>query len=72
VSGQGIGQVVLYVVVLIALAYPLGLYMARVFGSLKAPRVLSTIEGGFYRLARTDPRREQDGRYTGSPSSSSA
>ena len=59
-GGQGIAQVVVYVVVLLALAYPLGLYMARVFASLKAPRVLSAIEGGFYKLVRTDPTREQD------------
>ena len=59
-SGQGISQVVVYVVVLIALGYPLGLYMARVFGSLRAPRVLNAIENGFYRLVRTDPKREQD------------
>jgi K+-transporting ATPase ATPase A chain len=60
VGGQGISQVVVYVVVLIALAYPLGLYMARVFGSLKAPPGLASIEGGFYRVVRTDPAREQD------------
>jgi K+-transporting ATPase ATPase A chain len=59
-GGQGIAQILVYVVVLIALAYPLGLYMARVFGSLKAPRVLAAIEGGFYKLVRTDPTREQD------------
>src|SRR5229473_3199573 len=64
-SGQGIGQIVLYAVVLIALAYPLGLYMALVYNS---ERFLSggwlgwlrAIERGFYRVVRTDPRREQD------------
>ena len=60
VGGQGIAQIVVYAVVLIALAYPLGMYMARVFGSLTAPRFLSAIERGFYRLVRTDPTREQD------------
>ena len=30
-SGQGIAQILVYAVVLIALAYPLGLYMARVY-----------------------------------------
>jgi K+-transporting ATPase A subunit len=30
-SGQGIGQILFYAVALIALAYPLGLYMARVY-----------------------------------------
>ena len=39
-SGQGIGQILLYVGVLLALAYPLGMYMARVFGSLKAVQVI--------------------------------
>ena len=32
-SGQGIGQILFYVVALIALGYPLGLYMARVYTS---------------------------------------
>ena len=59
-TGQGISQVVVYAVVLVALAYPHGLYMARVFGSLRAPRGLGPIERGFYRLLGTDPRREQD------------
>ena len=58
-SGQGIGQVLVYAVVLIALAYPLGLYMARVFGTLRAPRGLAGIERGFYRLLGTDPAKEQ-------------
>jgi K+-transporting ATPase ATPase A chain len=65
VSGQGIAQLLVWCAVLIALAYPLGLYMARVymgerflagrwFGGLRL------IERGFYRAVRTDPRREQD------------
>ena len=64
-SGQGIAQLLVWCAVLIALAYPLGLYMARVymgerflagrwFGGLRL------IERGFYRAVRTDPRREQD------------
>ena len=44
-GGQGISQIVVYAVVLIALAYPLGMYMARVFGSCSAPRFLRAIEG---------------------------
>jgi K+-transporting ATPase ATPase A chain len=60
VGFQGPAQVVVYVIVLVALAYPLGMYMARVFSSLSAPRGLRTIEGLFYRLVCTDPRREQD------------
>jgi K+-transporting ATPase A subunit len=30
-SGQGISQIIVYAIVLIALSYPLGLYMARVY-----------------------------------------
>src|SRR5581483_4152641 len=50
---------------LIALAYPLGLYMARVYMGERflAGRSLGglrVIERGFYRAVRTDPRREQD------------
>ena len=57
---QGPAQIVVYVIVLVVLAYPLGLYMARVFSNLSAPRGLQTVEGLFYRLVRTDPRKEQD------------
>jgi K+-transporting ATPase ATPase A chain len=60
-SGQGIGQILVYAVVLIALAYPLGLYMARVYTSERFGwGWLRAIEGGFCRLVRTDARREQD------------
>ena len=55
-GGQGISQVVVYVVVLIALAYPLGMYMARVFGSLKAPRVPVGDRG---RLLQARPHRPE-------------
>jgi potassium-transporting ATPase potassium-binding subunit len=61
VTGQGVGQILVYAVVLIALAYPLGLYMARVYTSERFGwRWLQAIEGGFYGLVRTDGRREQD------------
>jgi K+-transporting ATPase ATPase A chain len=60
-SGQGIGQILVYAVVLIGLAYPLGLYMARIYTSERFGwGWLRAIEGGFYRLVRTDSRREQD------------
>ena len=59
-SGQGIAQILVYAVVLIALSYPLGLYMARVYAPAFRPRWLSGIERGFYRLVRTDPAQEQD------------
>jgi K+-transporting ATPase ATPase A chain len=60
VSGQGIAQIVVYAVVLTALGYPLGLYMARVYAPGFRVRWLSGIEGGFYGLVRTDRNREQD------------
>jgi K+-transporting ATPase ATPase A chain len=59
-TSQGIAQILVYSVVLIALAYPLGLYMARVYARAFQVRWLSAVEAGFYRLVRTDPRREQD------------
>jgi K+-transporting ATPase ATPase A chain len=55
-NGNGITQIIVYAVVLTALAYPLGLYMARVFES----RRIRVTEGWFYRLVRTAPDREQD------------
>ncbi|HLX19982.1 MAG TPA: potassium-transporting ATPase subunit KdpA [Gaiellaceae bacterium] len=60
-SGQGIGQILVYAVVLVALAYPLGIYMARVYSTPRfGGRFLGSLENGFYRLVRTDPRKEQD------------
>src|SRR5579863_6057375 len=59
-SGQGWAQILVYAVVLVALAYPLGWWMARVYGTFRAPRPLRLIERGFYRLVGTDPEREQD------------
>jgi potassium-transporting ATPase potassium-binding subunit len=63
-SGQGVGQIVVYAAVLIALAYPLGAYMARVYTSggvsLRWFGWLGAVERGFYRLVGTDPDREQD------------
>src|SRR6478736_2610957 len=59
-TGQGIAQILVYAVVLIALSYPLGLYMARVYAPAFRVRWLSGVEGGFYRLLRTEQNREQD------------
>ncbi len=60
-SGQGIAQIVFYLVVLIALSYPLGIWMAYVFSDrFRAPRLLAAPERAFYRLVGTDPKREQD------------
>jgi potassium-transporting ATPase potassium-binding subunit len=64
-SGQGISQILVYAVVLVALAYPLGQYMARVYtdGSFAARgwfSWLGAIERGFYQLIRADAKNEQD------------
>ena len=59
-TGQGIAQILVYAVVLIALSYPLGLYMARVYAPAFRVRWLNGVEGGFYRLLRTEQNREQD------------
>jgi potassium-transporting ATPase potassium-binding subunit len=56
VSGQGIAQIVVYAVVLVALAYPLGVYMARVYTARSLPG--AAIERGFLRLIGDG--REQD------------
>jgi K+-transporting ATPase ATPase A chain len=54
-SGQGVGQILLYCVLLVALAYPLGLWMARVYS---VPRLrFGALENGFVRLV--GGRREQ-------------
>jgi K+-transporting ATPase ATPase A chain len=60
VTGNGIAQIVLYTAILVALAYPLGLYMARVYaGTLRVPRLLAAPERAFYRLVATSPDAEQ-------------
>jgi potassium-transporting ATPase potassium-binding subunit len=60
VTGNGIAQIVLYLVILTALAYPLGAYMARVYsGTLRMPRWLTAPERGFYRLVGTNADEEQ-------------
>jgi K+-transporting ATPase ATPase A chain len=47
-SGQGIGQIVVYAVVLTVLGYPLGIYMAKIYTAQRLP--LGSIERGFLRL----------------------
>jgi K+-transporting ATPase A subunit len=58
-SGQGIAQILFYAVALTALAYPLGLYMARVYSGQPVilDRWLGGFERGFYRLLRTGRQR---------------
>ncbi len=59
-TGSGLLQIALYVVVLTLLAYPLGVYMARVYsGTLRVPRLLGAPERGFYRLLGTRVDAEQ-------------
>ena len=62
--GQGISQIVVYSIVLIALGYPLGIWMARIYTAERVGgrrvRLASSIESGFYRLVRIDPTQEQD------------
>src|SRR3954471_21274797 len=53
---QGWSQIAVYAAVLIGLAYPLGIWMARVYSRERS----DVLERAFARLARTDPRREQD------------
>jgi K+-transporting ATPase ATPase A chain len=60
VTGNGVTQIAIYVVVLTVLAYPLGIYMARVYtGTLRLPRWLTAPERGFYRLVGTKEDVEQ-------------
>jgi K+-transporting ATPase ATPase A chain len=56
VSGQGIAQIVVYALVLVGLAYPLGAYMARVYTARRLPG--GAVERGFLRLVGDG--REQD------------
>jgi K+-transporting ATPase ATPase A chain len=61
VTANGVLQVVLYLGVLLLLAKPLGLYMARVYHG-RAPGlepILGWLERGIYRLAGVRPEAEQ-------------
>jgi potassium-transporting ATPase potassium-binding subunit len=55
-SGQGIGQIVFYAVALIALGYPLGIWMSRVYLRERE----GVVERGFYRLLGRKSSAEQD------------
>ncbi|HST55811.1 MAG TPA: potassium-transporting ATPase subunit KdpA [Solirubrobacteraceae bacterium] len=58
----GSAQIVLFMVVLVAAAVPLGAYMARVYSGepVLLSRVLGPVERGAYRLLRVDPGRTMD------------
>jgi potassium-transporting ATPase potassium-binding subunit len=60
-TATGIGQIVLYAVVLVALGVPLGAYMTRVYtGEARlAQRVLGPVERWLYRLSGIRPDQEQ-------------
>ena len=55
-GAQGWGQIVLYAAVLVALSYPLGLWMARVYTRERD----DVVERGFVRLLGRDASSEQD------------
>jgi K+-transporting ATPase ATPase A chain len=60
VTANAIAQVAVYTLLVVLLAYPLGIYMAWVYrGSLRVPRPLAAVEHGFYRLVGTRADREQ-------------
>jgi K+-transporting ATPase ATPase A chain len=67
VTAAGIVQILVYIAVLVALAKPLGAFMAKVYQgerTLLSP-VLGPIERGIYRLADVDPAAESSWqRYT--------
>src|SRR4051794_806972 len=60
-TAAGIGQIVCYAIVLVALCVPLGAYMARVYtGEARlAQRVLGPLERLLYRLSGVTPDQEQ-------------
>lgn len=58
----GWAEIVAFIVVLVALAIPLGGYMARVYSGqdVLLSRLLGPVERGIYKLLRVDPKREMD------------
>ncbi|MCX7094679.1 MAG: potassium-transporting ATPase subunit KdpA [Methylobacter sp.] len=57
---NGLLQIILYFVVLLVLAKPLGVYMAAVYENrpLLLKRILGPLEAGFYRLSGVNPEQE--------------
>ena len=68
-SGQGISQIAVYCAILIALGYPLGIYMSRIYMAERVGgrrlRFLSVVENGFYRVVRAEAKKEQGWRAYG-------
>lgn len=60
-SVPGLIQIALFMVLVLVLAKPLGIYMARVFGGERTPLspILAPVERGIYRLAGVDAATEQ-------------
>ena len=60
-TGNGILQIAFYTVVLIVLAYPLGIYMARIYDApITSFGRLGAVERGFLRMLGSKPDDEQD------------
>jgi K+-transporting ATPase ATPase A chain len=59
--GQGIGQILVYAVVLIGLSYPLGIWMAHVYTRERG----DVVERGFLRLLGRDASSDQDWKQYG-------
>jgi len=60
-TGQGISQILVYSLALVALGYPLGIWMGRVYThAAPAGRFLASVENLFLRIVRADRDREQD------------
>ena len=58
-TGNGFFQITIYVVALLALAKPLGGYMARIYqGESAVNRWLAPVEGLFYRVSGVNPKQE--------------
>ena len=59
-TGQGLLQLAVYVIVLLALAWPLGVYMARVFDGPEPwlVRVLAPVERAIYRICGVEPQEQ--------------
>lgn len=64
---EGVLQIGLYFVLLLALAYPLGLYLHRIWAGERTflTPLLAPLEGLLYRLSGVDPREEMDARAYG-------
>lgn len=60
--GIGLAQIGLYLLVLLILVKPLGLYMARVYSGERTPldRLVGPVERLIYRLAGVNPQEEMD------------